>query len=232
MSEFTLPTVQFKAPHDTDASLLLGAADKIERGFTPGGPNVTTAVVELIRRAVMAVGDPAIVCDHVGEKWESGYCLGCGRPSSAPTATTVMRVCPDCGSKRCSKATDACALCDEEKCETCNSTGIIECWNPGGPCDKPNDPDCDICGACDQCPAGHAPRTDPALAAATPEPLVEITERPCPHCRVPLAWIDDMTGYRCPRCCRYICVPRLRGRFSEDGTQWTALSAGEKDEER
>jgi len=132
MTELILPTVQFKGPDDSDASMLLGAADKIERGFAPGGSNVTAAVVELIRRAV-AAAEPA---------------------------------------------------------------------------DESQEP------------------------VSTPEPGVEVTERPCPHCGTTLIWTDDMAGYRCPRCCRWICVPRLRGRFNEDRTRWTPLAADEKDVDR
>ncbi|WP_048895972.1 hypothetical protein [Mycolicibacterium conceptionense] len=56
-----------------------------------------------------------------------------------------------------------------------------------------------------------------------------ITERPCPHCWVAMVWTDDVAGYRCPNCKRYVCVPRLRGRFSENGTQWTSLSLAEQE---
>lgn len=38
-----------------------------------------------------------------------------------------------------------------ERCEPCSGTGTVECWNPGGPCEHPNDPQCDTCGPCNLC---------------------------------------------------------------------------------
>jgi hypothetical protein len=50
----TPPIVAHKGPHDTDRAMLLGAADKIERGYLAGGSNVSAAVAELLRRALAA----------------------------------------------------------------------------------------------------------------------------------------------------------------------------------
>lgn len=36
-------------------------------------------------------------------------------------------------------------------------------------------------------------------------------EEPCPRCqkpRVELVWRDDRTGYQCPSCSLFVCIPR------------------------
>ena len=35
--------------------------------------------------------------------------------------------------------------------DPCGGTGTVECWSPGGPCETPNDPDCECCGECLAC---------------------------------------------------------------------------------
>lgn len=42
--------------------------------------------------------------------------------------------------------------CPQHGGEGCDD-GIVECWNPGGPCPRPNDPDCELCGPCAFCSA-------------------------------------------------------------------------------
>jgi hypothetical protein len=49
-----LPTVAFKGPRDTDASLLRGAARKAETGYPVGGSNVGRAVAEILLQAAAA----------------------------------------------------------------------------------------------------------------------------------------------------------------------------------
>ncbi len=39
--------------------------------------------------------------------------------------------------------------CDVDTCED----GHVDCWSPGGPCPRPNDPDCELCGPCNVCVA-------------------------------------------------------------------------------
>jgi hypothetical protein len=41
--------------------------------------------------------------------------------------------------------------------DPCGGTGVVECWNPGGPCPVPNDPDCDTCGRCFTCAIDRDP---------------------------------------------------------------------------
>lgn len=43
--------VAYRGPCDTDAAMMLGAADRLERGFPVGGSNVTAAVVRVLRAA-------------------------------------------------------------------------------------------------------------------------------------------------------------------------------------
>lgn len=50
-----LPSISFKGPNDTDASLLRGAAAKAEAGYPVGGSNVSRAVALIL----MAVADDA-----------------------------------------------------------------------------------------------------------------------------------------------------------------------------
>jgi hypothetical protein len=43
--------------------------------------------------------------------------------------------------------------CDIDDCDG----GVITCWSPGGPCAKPDDPDCELCGLCRACIADTGP---------------------------------------------------------------------------
>jgi hypothetical protein len=43
--------VNFRGPHDTDAAMMLGAADKLDQGFEVGGSNVREAVARTLRFA-------------------------------------------------------------------------------------------------------------------------------------------------------------------------------------
>lgn len=36
-------------------------------------------------------------------------------------------------------------------CEQCQGAGVLECWDPGGPCPEPNAPGCETCGPCSSC---------------------------------------------------------------------------------
>ena len=38
-----------------------------------------------------------------------------------------------------------------EPCETCQGTGHVPCWDPGGPCERPPAPECETCGTCLSC---------------------------------------------------------------------------------
>lgn len=46
-------------------------------------------------------------------------------------------------------------------CETCNDTGRVACWSPGGPCADAPGP-CEACGSCAQCDRQPAPIPEPA----------------------------------------------------------------------
>lgn len=52
----------------------------------------------------------------------------------------------------------------------------------------------------------------------------EMTERPCPDCRIPLVWIDDMTGYRCQKCTVFWALQRVRVKAREG---WTPQVGGQ-----
>lgn len=57
--------------------------------------------------------------------------------------------------------------CPQHGGEGCTD-GVVECWSPGGPCPRPNDPDCELCGPCAFCTAADtAPPREvrPPLAA-------------------------------------------------------------------
>lgn len=69
------PTVAHKGPHDTDASMVRNAADRLAAGYPPGGSNLTHAVVTVLRDVADAhdgrpVGErsgqpvPASTIDH------------------------------------------------------------------------------------------------------------------------------------------------------------------------
>ncbi|MGY4103450.1 hypothetical protein ACW2Q0_28385 [Nocardia sp. R16R-3T] len=46
-------------------------------------------------------------------------------------------------------------------CETCNDTGRVACWSPGGLCADAPGP-CEACGPCTQCDHQPAPIPEPA----------------------------------------------------------------------
>lgn len=80
----TLPVVAHKGPHDTDASLFLGAANRIEGGYPVAGGNVATAVAELIRRVVNGQTET--------EAAECVQCKGSGNNQTGP-----LDKCARCG---------------------------------------------------------------------------------------------------------------------------------------
>ncbi len=49
------PSVNHKGPYDTDASMFRGAADKLRRGYEPGGGNVKEAIAKLLVRVADAL---------------------------------------------------------------------------------------------------------------------------------------------------------------------------------
>lgn len=51
----TAPVVAFKGPHDTDASMFLEAAKRLDGGYPIGGSNLARAVSQLLRSAAAAL---------------------------------------------------------------------------------------------------------------------------------------------------------------------------------
>jgi hypothetical protein len=49
-----VPDIACKGPHDTNGTMLIGAASKAERGFPVGGSNVGRAVAQVLRETAAA----------------------------------------------------------------------------------------------------------------------------------------------------------------------------------
>src|SRR5690606_1079377 len=60
------------------------------------------------------------------------------------------------------------ALMTESTCPNDCKSGVVACWSPGGPCDRPNEPGCETCGTCNNCTPARVTLTDDELLEVAP----------------------------------------------------------------
>lgn len=102
--------------------------------------------------------------------------------------------------------------CPQHGGEGCDD-GVVECWSPGGPCPRPNDPDCDLCGPCTFCTAAD---TAPPREAREPVRPGQLAFRVvASHEEDGVTVIDSIEPYRSPVLERRSCT--MCGRDERDG---------------